>query len=259
MPLKGQFDKQEDAPEYLREHLVEKDGKWVVDWIVDGYVPKETLNEFRNNNRTLNREKEKLLKDLELTQAQLMGIETKYKDIDPDEYKALKEAPTDLQRQLAESEARLKTSLEKTYGERFAQLEAAKKESEQKLQMEKIKSEVARVAPSLGVRSTSMRNLQRDAVETFGIIDDQPVPLLKGEPRYSEKSPSRFMDVAEWIATQVTENPDYFEPSSGGGASGGLGGASRNGRHVIPASDQKAFLANVERIAKGEVEVDMSV
>jgi hypothetical protein len=256
MALKAIYESIDDVLEPLREHVVEKDGKFVLD--VDGYVAKDTLNQFRTNNRVLNREKEQLQKDLEMAQAQLTEVQAKYKDIDLDEYKTLKDAPTDIQRQLAESEARLKMTYDKNYGERIAQLEADNKAKEQKFQMEKIKSEVARLGPGLGVKTTSIHNLQRDAAEVFAIIDDQPVPLHKGEPLYSEKSPSRFMDMAEWIPTQVPVNPDYFESSSGGGANGGLGGVSRNGHRVIPASDSRAILNNLEAVASGKMEVDLS-
>jgi hypothetical protein len=257
MALPAFFKNREEAPDYLREHLIEiAEDNWMVE--VEGEETQKRLIEFRNNNRKLHGDNRKANKDLEELQQMLSAVQTKYKDIDPDEYKVLKEAPNDVQKQLAETEARLKVTYEKNYGERIAQLEADNKAKEQKFQMEKIKSEVARVAPKLGVRPTSMRNLQRDAVENMAIIDDQPVPILKGEPRYSEKSPSRFMDVEEWIGTQVTENPDYFEPSSGGGVNGGLGGVGRNGHRVIPASDSRAILSNLEAVASGKMEVDMS-
>jgi hypothetical protein len=257
MALPAFFKNREEAPEYLREHLIEiEEDQWMVE--VDGAEIQKRLVDFRNNNRSLHGENKKTKKELEDLQQALTVVQAKYKDVDPDEYRTLKEAPADIQKQLLEAEARLKVSYEKNYGDRIAQLEADNKAKEQKFQMEKIKSEVARVAPKLGVRPTSMRNLQRDAVETMAIIDDQPVPILKGEPRYSEKSPSRFMDVEEWIGTQVAENPDYFEPSSGGGANGGLGGVGRNGHRVIPASDTRALLSNLEAVASGKMEVDMS-
>lgn len=256
MALKGIYDSLEDAPEPLREHLVQKDKKFVLD--VEGYATKDTLDEFRSNNRNLNRERDQLKKDIETMQAQLAEVQTRYKDVDPDEYKSLKAAPTDVQKQIAEAEGRIKHTYEQTYGARFAEFEARAKEAEQKLNTEKIKAEVAKWAPKVGVEDTAIDDVQRRAIEVFQILDGTPVPMQGTEPRYSEKSPSKYMDPEEWITTLIPTHPHYFKPSSGGGTSGGVGGRSMNGRPMVAASDSKAFLANLEQIATGKIEVDMN-
>src|ERR1043166_2261184 len=104
MAVRGIYEKPDDAPEALREHLIQKDNRYLLD--VEGFVTKDTLDEFRTTNRTLNREREKLQKDLEGMQAQLNDVQTRYKDVDPDEYRSLKSAPGDLQKQIAEAETR---------------------------------------------------------------------------------------------------------------------------------------------------------
>jgi hypothetical protein len=255
MALKGIYDAQDDIPAPLREYALEKEGKWVLD--VEGYVTKDTLDSFRTNNRKLNNDNEKLKKDLEALQTSLVEVQTKFKDIDPDEYKALKTAPSDIQKQIAEAEGRIKHTYEQTYGARFAEFEARAKEAEQKLHMETIKAEIAKWAPKVGVRDTAIEDIQRRAIETFQILDGKPVPMQGTEPRYSEKSPSKYMEPEEWISSLVPTHPHYFEASSGGGATGGLGGRSMNGHRVIAASDKRSFLNNLEAIAKGTVEVDL--
>ena len=90
------------------------------------------------------------------------------------------------------------------------------------------------------------------------MIDGKPVPFEGDNPRYSEKEPSKLLGMEEWLGTMMREFPHYAKPSSGGGAVGGIGGRIHNGRMVIPASDSTAFIANLDKIAKGEIEVDMS-
>lgn len=252
MALKGFFDSQDEAPAFLREHVVERDGKWVLE--VEGYVTKDVLDGFRTNNRQLKQEGDKLKKDLEGLQSQLSEVQGKYKDIDIEEYHTLKASPTDTQRQIAEAEKRFQAKFDAmAEGER-----QARKQAEESLNTEKIRAEVAKVGSKMGVLPTALSNLQRDATDTFGMVEGLPQPLHKGEPRFSEKSPSKYMDVEEWVETQVPIHPEYFGTSTGGGAAGGLGGRSPHGRGVIAASDSRAFLANLEKIAKGEVEVDMT-
>jgi hypothetical protein len=256
MALKGSFDHPDDAPEFLRDHVVEKEGKWVLD--VEGYVSKETLDSFRTNNRQLKNEGDKLKKDLELLHKQFTDTETRYAGVDPEEYRAMKAAPTDVQKQIAEAEARLKASYEKTYGEQFAREQARTKEAEAKFHHALIANEVALAAPGVGVQETALEDLQTRASRVFRVTEGKVVPFRGEDPLYSEKEPSQFLSMKEWLGGLQKEYPHYFKPSAGGGAGGGLGGRSQNGRPVIPASDQRAFIARLEDIASGKVEVDLN-
>jgi hypothetical protein len=246
------YDSQDDAPEPLREHLVEKDGKWILD--VEGYVTKDMLNEFRTNNRALNRDKEKLQKDYEALQTEHAEFQGKYKDIDPDEYKSLKAAPTDIQKQITEVEARLA----KKYEGMFAERDAVAKANEMKFHHALISNEVAMAAPKVGIHETALEDLQTRASRVFRVTEGKVVPFQGEDPIYSDREPSRFLSMEEWLGGLSKTYPHYFKSSSGGGANNGLGGQSRNGRNVVAASDSKAFLQNLEKIARGEVEVDMS-
>jgi len=69
--LESSYKTQEEIPEGLRDHYEEKDGAWVL----QGFVAKGKLDEFRTNNRNLAKEKDEL-------QTQLL----KFKDIDPEKY-----------------------------------------------------------------------------------------------------------------------------------------------------------------------------
>lgn len=97
-----------------------------------------------------------------------------------------------------------------------------------------------------GVRSDRIEKLFQLTRDQYGLTDDG-VPMLKDEPT---------ADIGKYISeTLRSEYPEWF---NGSGASGG--GASRSavgggGKTVIPVGDGKAFIANLDKIASGEVEV----
>jgi hypothetical protein len=74
MALRRLYDRREDIPAGLESAYVERDGKWVLD--VEGMVPKEKLDEFRNNNVDLQKRLDEL---------------SKKKHLDPEEYDELME------------------------------------------------------------------------------------------------------------------------------------------------------------------------
>jgi hypothetical protein len=252
MALKGSFDRQEDVPEFLREHAVEHDGRWVLE--VEGFASKPIIDEMRASNRTMKTENDTLKKDLDVLKTQFTDVQTRYKDVDLDEYKLLKAAPTDVQKEIAAAEKRWQAKLEEQVGEERKRREVA----EQRYQQEQIGNEVAKYLPKVGAWESALDDLKGHAIKTFKMIDGKTVPFDGDTPRYSEKEPSKLLGMEEWLGTMMREYPHYAKPSSGGGAAGGIGGRIHNGRMVIPGSDSKAFIANLEKIAKGEVEVDLS-
>lgn len=98
----------------------------------------------------------------------------------------------------------------------------------------------------MGVRSDRIEKLFKLTKDQYDLTDDG-VPVLKDEPT---------ADIGQYISeTLRSEYPEWF---NGSGSSGG--GASRStvgggGKTVIPAGDGDAFMANIDKIASGEVEV----
>ncbi len=72
-----------------------------------------------------------------------------------------------------------------------------------------------------------------------------------------EKGKAVPLTVAEFVA-ELREDPELAGAFAGSGASGSGAGRSEGktgGMKVIPSGDEKAFLANLDKIAKGEVTV----
>lgn len=238
MAIRGIFETVDEAPEPLREHLREVGGKFVLE--VEGYVPKTALDEFRTNNRTLKKQTDEL-------SAKINEYETRFKDVDPDEYKTLKTAQPDVQKQIADIETRL----QKKYDAQFDQERQARQVAEDRFHQELIGNEVSVAMPKVGAHETAYRELKGLAASMCKIVDGKPVPHRGEEPLYSDKEPTRFMNMEELLTTFIKENPHCFKTSSGSGATTSNG--IRNSR-VIAANDSRAALDNLEAIATGKME-----
>src|SRR4051794_32983004 len=83
MPLKYKFKSREEIPAEQQSLYVERDGAWLLD--VDGAVDKTKLDEFRNNNVVLIKERDDLKK--------------RFEGIDPDEVRRLAEEKQKLELQ----------------------------------------------------------------------------------------------------------------------------------------------------------------
>ena len=98
-----------------------------------------------------------------------------------------------------------------------------------------------------GVLASKVSALYRLEGEAFDLTDDG-VPMLKDNPGG---------DIGKFVADTLSEKyPEWFEGSgsSGGGAPKSIpGGSGRVG--TIAADDGDSFLANVDKIATGEVQV----
>ena len=241
--LRTVYDTLDDIPEILREHAKVIDGKHVLD--IDGMIPKKDLDEWRTNNRKLKAELDKLKPDFEALQA-------KYKDVDLDEYTRLKVTPNDIQKQLSEVETRLKAQ----FATQLAEERKARDAAEAKFHTAQIGNAVAMIAPKVGIYDTAIEDIQARATRLFRMVDGAIVAMKGDEPLYSDKEPSKLLGMEEWAGSLAKDFPHYFKASSGGGAGGGAGGPRYNGAAVIAMSDQKAFLANLEAIATGKVQVD---
>lgn len=90
------------------------------------------------------------------------------------------------------------------------------------------------------------------------VIDGKRVAVVKGpdgKPRY-HPTENRLVTVAERLK-ELRAQPEYGGAFEGAGGSGGgaVPVGHRPGQVTISASDTKAFLANIDKIASGEVKV----
>lgn len=115
-----------------------------------------------------------------------------------------------------------------------------------------IEREFEEAARKRKVRQAYMDDVRLRAAQA-GLVDGKVLMLgADGEPLISPKT-GQVVTPDEWLATMEEAKPDWFEASTGGGATGP--GPRRLGPRTIDRADRDAFIAHVDKIAKGEVQV----
>jgi len=217
MPLKYKRKTKDEIP---AEHLplyAEREGAWVLD--VDGAVEKSKLDEFRNNNVALAKERDDLKK--------------RYEGIDPDAVKAL----ADEKRQLEEAQQLKAGEVEKVVENRIKGVKADLEKQIATLTTERdamtgrltsiqIDQGVLTVATKRGLRPTAIPDITARARSIFRLVNGVPTALdPDGKTLRYGKDGLTPMTLEAWVDAQVSEAPHLFESNAGGGAaSNGSGG-----------------------------------
>lgn len=208
MAYKYRIAKLEDVPDNLRAMYKADGDAFVLD--VEGVVPKERLDEFRNNNTQLQQQLERL------------------KDVDPVKYREL----VDLQRQITEGELLKKGDVEGVVNSRVTAMKAALESerdgfkvraetSESRLSALLIDAAARTEALKLGVVTTALDDVVLRARMSYQMKDGVPTPLDdKGQVVYGKdgKTP---MPMTDWLGGLKKTAPHLFAISAGGGAGGG--------------------------------------
>lgn len=209
MGLKYRIKKLEDAPEAVRG-LYKADGEeFVLD--AEGVVPKERLDEFRDNNIALQKQLEKL------------------KDVDPVKYREL----MNLQREVEEGQLLKAGKIDEVVNSRVTAMKRSLEEerdgfraraetSEAQLSVLLIDSAVRSEALKLGAVPTALDDVVLRARTVYKMKDGAAVPHNdKGEVVFGRdgKTP---MPMTDWVVTLKKTAPHLFANSQGGGAGGGV-------------------------------------
>ena len=233
MALKFKFKTKDEIPAEHLPHYAERDGAWVLD--VDGAVEKSKLDEFRNSNVSLIKERDDLKK--------------RYEGIDPDAVKAL----ADEQRQLEEENllngsphpnplpSAEREKIEKVVENRIKGVKADLEKQIATLSGERdaltgrltsiqIDQGVLTVATKRGLRPTAIPDITARARSIFRLVNGVPTAFeADGKALRYGKDGLTPMTLEEWVDAQVSEAPHLFESNAGGGAagngSGGVGGS----------------------------------
>jgi len=217
MPLKYKCKTKDEIPAEHQSLYAEREGAWVLD--VDGAVEKAKLDEFRNNNVALAKERDELKK--------------RYEGIDPDAVKAL----ADEKRQLEEAQQIKAGEVEKVVENRIKgvkadlekQISALTGEREalaSRLTSIQIDQGVLTVATKRGLRATAIPDITSRARSIFRLVNGVPTAFEPdGKTLRYGKDGLTPMTLEEWVDAQVSEAPHLFESNAGGGAAGnGSGG-----------------------------------
>jgi hypothetical protein len=249
MALKAKVNSLEGLPEGVAEFYKQaEDGAY--DLNVEGMVHKSKLDEFRANNIKANKEleqKTELLSKIDLDEyAKLKDQSQKMKDqdlIDAGKVDELVQQRTE--RAISEAQHRIDASAQ-AMEEATQRASKAEKERDSFLVETKIKDE----GIAYGVRPEALPDLMARANRDFRLDPDTKtlVAMQGDQPLYNAKS--QPLQVNEWLQMTETSAPHLFKNSSGGGASGGTGQATRR----VNLNDQTSINSHqLEELASGKL------
>lgn len=231
------FDTQDAVPEVFRSIAAEKDGKFAIN-----VVPKTELDEFRNNNLNLARERDsqksllgRLQTDLGFDPENVDGFVTTFND-----YRNIKQQVDDgklVADSSLEAAVEAKTGQMKSTFEQ--QINGLKTTNTNLLsENEKLKTDIRRNVisnammeainhPDSGALPAASKHIMREAYDTFSVDDhgDLVPKDSKGNIIYGSDGATP-MTPKEFLAKLEESNPFFFKDSQGGGAGGGGGGGS---------------------------------
>jgi hypothetical protein len=254
--LAAVVDSLEGVAEPLRDMYAPRDdGKYILqlEGPPPGFVEAARLAEFRQNNSALgNRAKE------------LEAALKAYEGIDPE---AARKALAAEQEQAKAIEAKkllkaedVQALIDRAVTPLAQQIEAeksARAKAEQSL-AEKVVNEgivaAARKAGELNPGSEDLLVLKARAAG-WTTQDGKLVQQQDGQPVYSKRDAGQLRSIDEWVAEEaVTALGRMWKPSVGGGSSGSRAPVGPN---VIAFTDRERFRKNLDKVAKGELRVEM--
>ncbi len=212
--LKFQIDKEEDIPAHAKSEYKQVGNVWILD--VEGAVPEQQLKDFRTNNINLIKERDDLI--------------TKFKDVDPEQYKTLKTRAELLdEKKLVTSEgleAAVNARIEKMKTEYEKQVnDLTTVSTKQKGELAKLKIDTALVTVGTknGLRPEAVEDFVNRGTRLFSLSDEGQVVSKdeNGQVRYGALG--QPLTIEEWVGT-VAKDKSYghlFSPSAGGGSTGG--------------------------------------
>jgi hypothetical protein len=216
MALKLRVTAKQEIP---AEHLAlyhERDGAWFLN--VEDAVEKAKLDEFRENNISLRRERDELL--------------TKFDGIDPAAVRELAVTKEKLEHDLAEqarsADAVVDERLRAARGQldqQIATLTSERDTLHARLATIQIDQGILAVATRRGLRATAIPDITARARASIALVNGVPAVLgADGKAPRPGKDGASPMTLEEWLDTQVSEAPHLFEPHAGGGAAGNTSG-----------------------------------
>lgn len=91
--------------------------------------------------------------------------------------------------------------------------------------------------------------------DQFDIFDGDKVYMkdADGQPRRHPKEGARFYTPEDFVADRAKDKPDWFAPSGGGSTGQGGQRNTQQAAGTVSRDDPNSILANLDKVAKGEV------
>jgi hypothetical protein len=251
--LKSRYATKAEIPEGQAAFYVEKDGSFVLDADLSDHP---ALVALRDNRDTILGEKKTTQRERDEARAALDQVKTLAGIADVSE----------LGNVLKGKQSQGKEDLEKAIAERISTMKAEWEKKEKdwhtkesgyqgQLQTLLIDNAITSEATKAGIQPTAMQDVLLRGRSLYRLVDGKPVPMAEGDKVIYGKDGVNPMPVSEWLGRLTTEAPHLFNPSQGGGAKPGEGGRAALPAGSISRADQKGFLANLDKVAKGEISV----
>lgn len=229
MALKHKLEKLDEVPEAIRSFYVESNGAFFLQ--VEGLVPKERLDEFRNNNITLTNE--------------LNGLKDRFKDVDPVKYRELLagqgKTPEEIENAVKARVKQLAEEHQTTVADLTGKLTAAQAQLSTVLVDGSLRAE----ATKAGILATAIDDV---ILRGRGVFKADNGALLatdpKGEKLY-DKDGTTPLSVATWVKDLKKSAPHLFEGMRGGGAGGNNGGQGGQGFDMSKATATQKISAGL--------------
>lgn len=230
--MKFKYSTENDIPEALKAYFAkQQDGTFHLQ--CEGAVAADRLAEFRDNNTALIK--------------QVADLNTKFKDIDPDEARALLAKSDEIKAaKVVKSEdvdkliAERVAAVQKTAKTELDAVTAKATAAATQLAKLTIHGKALEIAAAAGLRPSAQADLIARAERTWSLNDQgQPVATgPDGKALYSPKDASP-LGMAEWMESQLKDAPHLFESGKGSGSQGGAGGGSGGGNQSVNPFDPK--------------------
>lgn len=240
MALKAILDSLDGLSDELKKLYTQKDGKFHLD--VEGVVPKDRLDEFRNNNIELKR--------------QLDELTGKYKDIDPEQVRVLLKKEADNKEKKMIDEGKIPELVEERTKAMKADYETKIKDLTDKIgssnsQLERllVDNTIQAEAVKAGVRETAMEDVLLRGRSRYKVQDGKAVPVAPDGKIIYGKDGTSPESMTEWLGGLSSAAPHLFNASTGGGAQG-----NTNGKGGVKSMTRKDFesLGAVEKMAAAQ-------
>jgi len=247
------FTTKESIPEGLREHAKEADGGFVV-----SVVPKVKLDEFRDNNLTIARERD-ALKDKVAVYAELLGDDTgkarelvgtlkaTHQQVADGKLKGSEAIEAEVNRRVAETKSHFEGQLAAA-GTRLTEANARAADFERRFKLSTVDREITNAVlhPESGVNPAALPDILSRAYAFYTVQDDGRLVAKQGDNVIYGADGVTPMPPKEWLGKVLETAPYLGKQSAGGGASGGGGGKSALGGLSQTEFDK---LPAVERLA----------
>jgi hypothetical protein len=209
MALKAVVDSIDAVPAALREFYTEKDGKYHLP--IEGMVPKDRVDEFRNTNITL--------------QQQIAEISKKFDGIDPAiARELLAEREKQRGKKLIDEgkieellNERVETMRKTLQAETVAERQR-REAAEARLSEAMIDGAIRTEAVKAGVRPAAVDDVLFRGQRVFKLQDGKAMAMNGDKPIFGASGEP--LTVSDWIADLQKSATHLFEPSSGAGARG---------------------------------------